>query len=80
VEDKEGRRKGGRTSDREDGKGMRKKMSTVLWRIERSRDVSPEPIKSMLQNGLEAMVSAVEEAMIGISNGMVEERKKKEQV
>jgi hypothetical protein len=61
-------------------KGMRKKMSTVLWRIERSRDVSPEPIKSMLQNGLEAMVSEVEEAMIGISNGMVEERKEKEQV
>jgi hypothetical protein len=26
-------------------KGMRNEMNTVLWRIERSIDVSPEPLK-----------------------------------
>ncbi len=30
-------------------KGMRNKMSAVLWNIERSRDVSPKAIKNMLK-------------------------------
>jgi hypothetical protein len=37
-------------------KGMRNEMNTVLWKIERSRDVSPEALKNMVRNGLDAMV------------------------
>jgi hypothetical protein len=44
-------------------KGMRNEMNTVIWKIERSRDVSPEALKKMVMNGLDAMVGAVEKAM-----------------
>jgi hypothetical protein len=60
-------------------KGMRNEMNTVLWKIERSRDVSPEALKNMVRNGLDAMVGAVEKAMYGVSDGLVKERKEKEQ-
>jgi hypothetical protein len=40
--------------------GVRNKISIVVWRIERSRDVSPEAIKNMFKNCLEALVRAVE--------------------
>ena len=49
-------------------KGMRNEMSTVLWKIERSRDLSPEALKHMLKNGLESMVGAVEKVMNGVAN------------
>ena len=32
-------------------KGMRNEMNTVLWRIERSRDVAPEALKNMVKMG-----------------------------
>ncbi len=51
-------------------KGMRNEMSTVLWKTERSRDLSPEPIRCMLKNGLESMVGAVEKVMNDVSDGM----------
>ena len=54
-------------------KGMRNEMNTVLWRIERSRDLSPEAIRNMLKNGLESMVGAVEKVMNGVSDGMAKE-------
>jgi hypothetical protein len=60
-------------------KGMRNEMNTVLWKIERSRDVSPEALKNMVKNGLDAMVGAVEKAMYGISDGLAKERKEKNQ-
>jgi hypothetical protein len=60
-------------------KGMRNEMSTVLWKIERSRDMSPEAFKNMVKNGLDAMVGAVEKALYGVSNGLAKERKEKEQ-
>ncbi len=50
-------------------KGMRNEMNTVIWRIERSRDVSPEALKNMIKNGLDAMVGAVERVMHGVSDG-----------
>ncbi len=31
-------------------KGMRNEMNTVIWKIERSRDVSPEAVKNMVRN------------------------------
>jgi hypothetical protein len=54
-------------------KGMRNEMSTVLWRTERSRDLSPEAIRGMVKNGLESMVGAVERVMNGVSDGMAKE-------
>ena len=54
-------------------KGMRNEMNTVLWKIERSRDLSPEGIRCMLKNGLESMVGAVEKVMNGVSDGMAKE-------
>jgi hypothetical protein len=60
-------------------KGMRNEMNTVLWRIERSRDVSPEALKNMVKNGLDAMVKAVEKAMYGVSDSLAKEHKEKEQ-
>jgi hypothetical protein len=60
-------------------KGMRNDMNTVIWKIERSRDVSPEALKNMVRNGLDAMVCAVEKAMYGVSDGLAKERKEKEQ-
>ncbi len=59
--------------------GMRNEMNTVLWKIERSRDVSPEALKNMVRNGLDAMVGAVEKAMYGVRDGLAKERKEKEQ-
>jgi chromosome segregation ATPase len=60
-------------------KGMRNEMNTVIWKIERSRDVSPEALKNMFRNGLDAMVGAVEKAMYGVSDELAKERKEKEQ-
>ncbi len=45
----------------------------MLWKIERSRDVSPEALKNMVKNGLDAMVGAVEKAMYGVSDRLVKE-------
>ncbi len=59
-------------------KGMRNEMNTVLWKIERSRDMSPEALKIMIRNGLESMVGAVEKVMSGVSDGIVKERKERE--
>ncbi len=52
-------------------------MNIVLWRIERSRDGSPEALRKVLKNGLEAMVGAVEKAMYGVSDGLAKEWKDK---
>jgi uncharacterized protein YejL (UPF0352 family) len=59
-------------------KRMRNEMSTVLGKIERSRDMSPDALKNMMKNGLEAMVGAVETVMNGVSDGIAKERKEKE--
>jgi hypothetical protein len=60
-------------------KGMRNEMNTVLWRIERSRDVSPEALKNMVKNGMDSMGGAVKKVMYGVSDRLAKERKEKEQ-
>jgi hypothetical protein len=60
-------------------KEMRNEMNTVLWKIERSRDMSPEALKNMVKNSLDAMVGAVEKAMYGVSDGLAKEWKEMEQ-
>ncbi len=54
-------------------KGMRNEMNTVIWKKEHSREVSPEALKYMVKNGLDAMVGAVEKAMYGVSDGLAKE-------
>jgi hypothetical protein len=41
--------------------------------------VSPEALKNMVKNGLDAMVGAVEKALYEVSDGLAKERKEKEQ-
>jgi hypothetical protein len=60
-------------------KGMRNEMNTVLWKIEPSGDVSPEALKNMVKNGLNAMVEAVEKVRYGVRDGITKEQKEKEQ-
>jgi hypothetical protein len=74
-----GRGDWGRASVWKNGKGNEERDDTVLWKIERSRDVSPEALKNMVKNGLDAMVGAVEKAMYGVSDRLVKEWKEKEQ-
>jgi hypothetical protein len=59
-------------------KGMRNKMNTEIWKIERSTDMSPEAIRNMIKNGLESMVGAVEKVINGVSDGRAKERKERE--
>jgi hypothetical protein len=35
-------------------KRMRNEMNMVIWKIERSRDMSPEALRNMIKNGLES--------------------------
>jgi hypothetical protein len=60
-------------------KGMRNDMNTVIWKIEQSRDESPEALENMVKNGLDAMVGAMEKVLSGISDGLAKERKEREQ-
>ena len=59
-------------------KGMRNEMNSVLWKIERSRDMSPEALKKMIRTGLESMVGAMEKVMNGVSDGIAKDRKERE--
>jgi hypothetical protein len=45
-------------------KGMRNEKNTVLWKIECSRDVSPEALKNMVKNSLDAMVGVGGESYV----------------
>jgi hypothetical protein len=37
-------------------KGLRNEMNTVMWKIERSRDMSPEALKNMFRKGLDSVL------------------------
>ncbi len=54
-------------------------MNTVIWKIEHSRDVSPEALKNMIKNGLDAMVGAVEKAMYRVTDRIAKDQKEREQ-
>jgi hypothetical protein len=56
---------------------MRNEMSTALCKIESSRDVSPEALMNMFDNGLKAVVGAVENVMNGLSDGIANESREK---
>ncbi len=54
----EGLRKGARD--------MRDEMNVLIWKIERSRDISQEGMKGIVRKGFEAMAGAMEKAMNGV--------------
>jgi hypothetical protein len=53
---------------------MRDEMNVLLWKIERSRDISQEGMKVIVRKGFEAMAGAMEKVMNGVGERMVEEK------
>jgi hypothetical protein len=54
-------------------KGMRDEVCTVLWELERNRDVSSEALRCLMRNGW-----SNGESMSGVSDGMAREGKERE--
>jgi hypothetical protein len=59
---------------------MRDEMNMLIWKIERSRDISQEGMKGIVKKGFEAMAGAMERVMNGIGERMVEEKKRRDRV
>jgi hypothetical protein len=59
---------------------MRDEMNMLIWKIERSRDISQEGMKGIVRKGFEAMAGAMERVMNGIGERMVEEKKRRDRV
>jgi hypothetical protein len=57
---------------------MRDEMKGILWKIERSRDISPEGIKSMVLKVFESMTRVMENAMRRACDKLVEEGRRRD--
>jgi hypothetical protein len=57
---------------------MRDEMNVLLWKIERSRDISQEGMKGIVRKGFEAMAGAVEKVIYGVGERMVEEQRRRD--
>jgi hypothetical protein len=57
---------------------MRDEMNVLLWKIERSRDVSQEGMKVIVRKGFEAMAGAMEKVMNRVGERMVEENRRRD--
>ncbi len=55
-------------------------MSMLIWKIERSRDISQEGVKVIVRKSFEAMAGAMVRVMNGIGERMVEEKKRRDKV
>jgi hypothetical protein len=53
-------------------------MNVLLWKIERSRDISQEGMKVIVRKGFEAMAGAMEKVMNGVGERMVEEKRRRD--
>jgi len=53
-------------------------MKGLLWKIERSRDISQEGLKSTVLKGFESMSKVMEKAIINIGERMVEEKRRRD--
>jgi hypothetical protein len=53
-------------------------MKGLLWKIERSRDISQEGLKSTVLKGFESMSKVMERAIKNIGERMVEERRRRD--
>jgi hypothetical protein len=59
---------------------MGDEMKGVLWKIERSRDISQEGLKSTVLKGFESMSRVMENAMKRIGEKLVEEGRRQDRV
>ncbi len=57
---------------------MRDEMNVLLWKIERSRDISQEGMKVIVRKGFEAMAGAMEKVITGVGERMVEEKRRRD--
>ena len=59
---------------------MGDEMKGVLWKIERSRDISQEGLRSTLLKGFESMSRVMENAMKRVGERLVEEGRRRDRV
>ena len=59
---------------------MGDEMKGVLWKIERSRDISQEGLKSTVLKGFESMSRVMENAMKRVGERLVEEGRRRDRV
>jgi hypothetical protein len=52
---------------------MRNEMRSLLWKIERSRDISQEGIKSVVLKGFESMAKVMQNTVRGTGERWIEE-------
>ena len=57
---------------------MGDEMKGLLWKIERSRDISQEGLKSTVLKGFESMSRVMEKAMKNIGERMIEEGRRRD--
>jgi len=55
--------------------GMRKEVGKTLRKIDSCRDMTGDTMKSIIRNGMENLVKAVEGVLLGLSEELDEERK-----
>ncbi len=58
---------------------MRKEVGKTIRKIDCCRDMSGEGLKSIMRIGMEHMIKAVEGVLIGMSEGLDEERKEEKE-
>ncbi len=57
---------------------MENDIKGLLWKIERSRDISQEGLKSTVLKGFESMSKVMERAIKNIGERIVEERRRRD--
>ena len=57
---------------------MRDEMNMLVWKIERSRDLSQEGMKSIVRKGFETMAGSMERVLNGMGERIAEEKKRKD--
>jgi hypothetical protein len=58
--------------------GMRKEVGKTLRKIDSCRDMTGDTMKSIIRNGMENLVKAVEGVLLGLSEELDKERKDRE--
>ena len=59
--------------------GMRKEVGKTMRKVDNCRDMTGESLKGIIRNGMENMVKAVEEVLIGMSEGLDGERQERKE-
>jgi hypothetical protein len=65
---------------RKDVRDMRDEMNILLWKIERSRDITQEGMKGIVRKGFEAMAGAMDRVMNGVGERIVEEKRRRDRI